>query len=450
MKYRHTLIVGLILGLAVVAFGSHPYISDPGTLIEGFENVNDWTVGGTGATAENDTSTFNEGSQSIKVNAVNGVTSYISKNVNLDFSNGDGFSLWLYVPDKTKISGISFFLIMSDGTYSKKSFLGWITGWNRIVLSKSAFTNSGNESWNNTVVRMKFTLYPVTGENASIYLDDLRFGIVGQPKVIITFDDGYTSQIDKAYPIMAANGQRGVAFVITSAIGDWAMTLANLQTLKVAGWDISNHTASHTNLTTDTQEEIEADIDGGYDWLVANGFGNTAKFFAYPYGYWNDTVIAKLKQNHVLARSGTGYCEHFDIVDYYDLQYKLAYYHNNIVNTVSVATVQAKIDEVISKSGLLILVFHNIVDSGADISTKYLTANFQDISDYLKVKQAAGLLEVITFSDYYNALIELEPFCLEEPAMDFNGDCKVDFADFALFTQSWLECNLDPESACWE
>ncbi len=32
---------------------------------------------------------------------------------------------------------------------------------------------------------------------------------------------------------------------------------------------------------------------------------------------------------------------------------------------------------------------------------------------------------------------------------DFNGDCKVDFEDFAIFCFSWLECNLDPPEACW-
>jgi len=86
------------------------------------------------------------------------------------------------------------------------------------------------------------------------------------------------------------------------------------------------------------------------------------------------------------------------------------------------------------RGGLYIVVFHAIVDT-APTTYQTLTADFQAISDYLKTKQDAGLLEVITFSDYYYALID-EPFCLEEPAMDFNGDCKVDFGDFALFTQS--------------
>jgi len=54
--------------------------------------------------------------------------------------------------------------------------------------------------------------------------------------------------------------------------------------------------------------------------------------------------------------------------------------------------------------------------------------------------------------DIYGARLEpnIGPSCLGNPQMDFNGDCKVDFADFALFAQNWLECNLDPPSACWE
>ena len=43
-----------------------------------------------------------------------------------------------------------------------------------------------------------------------------------------------------------------------------------------------------------------------------------------------------------------------------------------------------------------------------------------------------------------------KPFCIKYPRMDFNGDCKVDFADFAIMASSWLECNLVPQSACWE
>jgi len=43
-----------------------------------------------------------------------------------------------------------------------------------------------------------------------------------------------------------------------------------------------------------------------------------------------------------------------------------------------------------------------------------------------------------------------KPVCVKYPVMDFNGDCKVDFSDLAVFLTHWLECNFDPPSACWE
>jgi len=39
------------------------------------------------------------------------------------------------------------------------------------------------------------------------------------------------------------------------------------------------------------------------------------------------------------------------------------------------------------------------------------------------------------------------PVCTQSPAGDLNNDCKVDFEDFAIFADSWLECNTDIPSA---
>lgn len=453
MKYRHILIVGLILSLAVVAFGStHPYISDPGTLLDGFENVADWSVSGTGATAENDATLYKQGTQSIKLNATNGNWASLEKRgLSLDLSSGDGFPFWFYVHDATKLISFTLF-ITSENDYSKyfsKVFGSFFTGWNYLASVKSEFSNTGEESWNNTMVRMKFKTRPEAGQDASVSFDDLRFGVAGLPKVILTFDDNFAGQRDEAYPIMSANGQKGVAFICHDKIslGD-RLSLADMQMLRDNGWDICNHTISHPYLTTISQEELETEINGMYDYLVTNGFKDTAKFFAYPMGQFNDAVIAKVKQRHVLAREVSNEGQpHFRISNYDDLQFRLTGYY--VQNTTSTETLQGIIDREIERCSVLILMFHNIVDADAG-NLQYLTADFQTISDYLKTKQDAGDLEVITFSDYYNAIIELEPFCLEEPAMDFNGDCKVDFADFAQFAQSWLECNLDPESACWE
>jgi len=33
---------------------------------------------------------------------------------------------------------------------------------------------------------------------------------------------------------------------------------------------------------------------------------------------------------------------------------------------------------------------------------------------------------------------------------DLNDDGKVDLFDLKILASNWLECNLEPQSACWE
>ena len=40
------------------------------------------------------------------------------------------------------------------------------------------------------------------------------------------------------------------------------------------------------------------------------------------------------------------------------------------------------------------------------------------------------------------------PRCVDPPAMDFTGDCRVNLADFALFAEQWLACGYDLPEAC--
>ena len=39
-------------------------------------------------------------------------------------------------------------------------------------------------------------------------------------------------------------------------------------------------------------------------------------------------------------------------------------------------------------------------------------------------------------------------WCTSGMAGDVNGDCKIDFEDFAVMASQWLDCNLEPARAC--
>jgi hypothetical protein len=43
-----------------------------------------------------------------------------------------------------------------------------------------------------------------------------------------------------------------------------------------------------------------------------------------------------------------------------------------------------------------------------------------------------------------------DPYCTASIPGDVNDDCKLDMSDMAEIFSHWMECNLEPQSACWE
>jgi len=74
---------------------------------------------------------------------------------------------------------------------------------------------------------------------------------------------------------------------------------------------------------------------------------------------------------------------------------------------------------------------------------------FGDMSVY------EGLLDKVSIYSYalsqidvavlYTDVMTGESICMEQIKHDYNGDCRVDILDFAMFAADWLECNLVPE-----
>lgn len=381
--------------------GVNKNVTNEGILVEGFETIGDWTVRGEGATQEVVTGKVGN---ALKLNATGGNVADTTKTISQDFSAVTNFIWWVYVEDISVWKKVGIYM-SSTTNFSKFFAIGLLVsnfhnGWNRICIDKSKFSNSGEEDWANIMIRLRIVNTPEVGENAYIIVDDLRKDYTARPKVIITFDDGWQSVYDKAYPIMAANGQKGVAFIITNLIGGAGrLTLANLNTLYGIGWDILNHTHTHQHLPAIPETQMHTEIDNATAWLINNGFKSSSLFLAYPYGAYNQTVIDYLKlKGFVFAKStrNASWQPQLNLSD--DLPYQICVLTCN--NVTSTGLVQEYIDRAINQSGLLVLSFHKIVDADADESTKYLTADFQIISDYLKTKSDANLLDVETFTNY--------------------------------------------------
>ena len=87
----------------------------------------------------------------------------------------------------------------------------------------------------------------------------------------------------------------------------------------------------------------------------------------------------------------------------------------------------------------------NVIPYGGTSGNGQVTGNWNNHNPF-----SIDLWDERTYSmiELYDGVIP--PVCVSIPESDLNGDCKVNFNDFSKMATEWLNCNLDPPSACWE
>jgi hypothetical protein len=91
--------------------------------------------------------------------------------------------------------------------------------------------------------------------------------------VTITFDDGWKTTYDKAYPVLKELGLKGNEAVNPDPVdGGWSayMTLGNIKDLYGAGWSVVSHTMSHRDLTTLTDADLDHELRDSKAWLMTD------------------------------------------------------------------------------------------------------------------------------------------------------------------------------------
>lgn len=384
--------------------GDAPYVTNPGTLLEGFEDATEWTASGSGVIT-NDAVHYKAGTQGVKLFSTTDHSGTMKKTINLDLSSVDNFSLWFYVDNVISFVQIKFASTTNSSEYLTYSYTGVAgkTGWHHLILNKADFTSVGGESWSNTMIRLSLIAKTTTAGDMNCTFDNLTYSYAGKAKILLDFDDATADAYTKVYPIMAAAGFVGnipTNVFRIDVLGNY-MTSAELTTMYNAGWDIVNHGYSHLEMVGLSASEIDHEVNGEYDWLISHGFTRSAKFYVYGSGY-NNEIIAKIRERHVQARlySTIGNCHSHLTYDSSTDNFTMPISFP-ILSTDSVASIETVIDNCISKGIPCRLVFHQVADSAIG-GIYYLTTDFQSVIDYIKTKTDAGLAEVVTYSQYYS------------------------------------------------
>lgn len=110
--------------------------------------------------------------------------------------------------------------------------------------------------------------------------------------VIITFDDGYRNNYINAYPILKQFNFKATIFLIADSINHPAY-LTSTQIKKMESLiSFQSHTLSHPQLDKMSGEKIEKEYIRSME-IIKGITGKPVYVLAYPYGAYNDNVIAK-------------------------------------------------------------------------------------------------------------------------------------------------------------
>jgi len=137
--------------------------------------------------------------------------------------------------------------------------------------------------------------------NPTTFRDIIQGNLPPKP-VVITFDDGYASVFESAYPILQEYQFTAVIFLITDYFGknnSWDANLAGITfthldkqqaaTLSLSGMELGSHGATHRALNFLSQKEIESELQKSQQ-AISKISNQPVISLAYPFGMQNQKI----------------------------------------------------------------------------------------------------------------------------------------------------------------
>jgi peptidoglycan/xylan/chitin deacetylase (PgdA/CDA1 family) len=181
--------------------------------------------------------------------------------------------------------------------------------------------------------------------------------------VSLSFDDGYRSVHELAWPVMREHGFKSTHYIVTRSIGSKAifdhqmMSDREIEELYKDGNEIGSHTETHPRLSRVLPAQLESELSQSQ--MVLNASYPPVDDLALPYGDYDDAVIAAVKKHYRSCRtSDPGYNTslNFD-------PYRIRIQH--VPNHTSLKEFQDWLARAARERAWLVLLYHRI-DSEAD------------------------------------------------------------------------------------
>ncbi|MET3143408.1 UNVERIFIED_ORG: peptidoglycan/xylan/chitin deacetylase (PgdA/CDA1 family) [Arthrobacter sp. UYEF2] len=170
----------------------------------------------------------------------------------------------------------------------------------------------------------------------------------------MTFDDGWASQSANALPVLNKYGVPATMYIYSQGINDVPnyMTQAQIQAFADRGDEIASHTVTHADLTTLTPAQIDTELSQSKATLQQMFGPSAALDFASPFGAYNPTTTAAVKNYYATQRNTDGGFNAAAGFDPYNILVQ------NVDSTTTAAIMQGWVNEAKTSNTWLVMVYH--------------------------------------------------------------------------------------------
>lgn len=284
---------------------------------DGWTNEN---VAGTKQTLEQRKNLTGSASTKLELENLQGKSVNLDKKINRFFGNAsNSMMIKLWIEDSKDIDFVNVYMGNEAdvwGNYIRFSIQGDASGdftvtggqlrrgWNYLSLNVDEMIKTNNFSFSNAVKRIRVAVTPKTNNKTSVIFDSIWVDGKGSPKFVFTFDDGWRTVYENAFPKMKKAGIPGTNYVIGEYIANvrdfsnWFQTVDMLKEMEKNGWCSGNHTWMHNYYFggKHTPESYVGVLEQNRNWMLNNGIGiDGSLHVCYPKGEYDQAVITMME-----------------------------------------------------------------------------------------------------------------------------------------------------------